>query len=686
MTRPVEDPQSASPPEPSLAEAARGQTRRDKTIGGFNVLRRVASNPRGEVFEALDPANGERVVLKTAPQSESAGPDAAGRDRLEREAAILAGLDHPGIARLMNLREIDDQYVLVLKHVEGRSLEGILETTSRPVDEGELRRFLAGLADAVTYLHGKSILHRDLKPENVIVDDKGQPIIVDFGNARDMRRGGAGAPAYATPGYCAPELYRAPRDEGPWTDVYSLAAIAYRAVAGRAPASAETPSTAATFEPLTAIGGDNYTKGFLESIDRSLSSDPRRRPQSAAAFHALMLSSDDPTKGGTAAPADRVDGARAAAYPPTVAVAQRALAPVSAPARTHHENVSGRRRKRGPLLAAALGIGLLAAAAAWQAWPLYLRYVKSTWVVDAAGNGDTRRLSDALSQARDGATIVVRAGTYRESLTMTRSVHLTADPHAAEPAVITPIAGSCLVISSPQGSVTGLHFRTEETFGSLSSACLVLRAGNARITENVIHHARGTGILIVAGAGGEISGNIIENSGGAGLMIRGGAAPRVVGNTIEASKGTGMVVAEGGRGLYEDNTVSGSVRSGLEVASGAAPRFIGNNIAGSGEAGLYLYGAAGGVFEDNRFFENALGGIIIENGAGPSLRGNVVEKNGEHGVIVLNGSAVLDANIVRDNEGHGIAIAEETSVELGENELSGNKEPELLTKARPKTR
>jgi parallel beta-helix repeat protein len=60
--------------------------------------------------------------------------------------------------------------------------------------------------------------------------------------------------------------------------------------------------------------------------------------------------------------------------------------------------------------------------------------------------------------------------------------------------------------------------------------------------------------------------------------------------------------------------------------------------------------------------------------------------NGEHGVIVLNGSAVLDANIVRDNEGHGIAIAEETSVELGENELSGNKEPELLTKARPKTR
>jgi parallel beta-helix repeat protein len=666
MTRPVGDGKSATPAPPCPAEGQREPPPQDATIGTFSVLRQIAASPRGEVFEALDPASGERVVLKLAPEIGSAGQEAAqaGRERLEREAAILAGLDHPGIARLMSLSEIDDQYVLVLKHVSGRSLEEILETSSRPVAEGELRGFLANLADALAYLHGKSVLHRDLKPENVIVDSKGRPIIVDFGNARDPRRGG----------------------EGPWTDVYSLAAIAYRAIAGRAPASTETEDAAAAHEPLAAMHGDTYTPGFLDAIDRSLSRDPERRVPSAAAFHDLMLSSDGPSKDGGSARAGQTDGAPPAAYPPTVAVERRALPPVSPYLRDQRERTGGGRRWRGTLIVAALTVALLAAAAAWQAWPFYLRYVKSTWVVDTTGAGDTTRISDALSQARDGATILVRAGTYRESLTMTRSVHLTSDPDTDEPAVITPIVGPCLVVSSPKGSVSGLHFRTEETFGSFASPCLLVRAGETRISENVIHHARGGGIVVAAGASAEISGNIVEDSGGAGLLVRGGASPRVVGNTIEASKGSGVVIAEGARGLFEDNTVSGSVRSGIEVASGSAPRFIGNTIDGSGEAGLYLYGAAAGVFDDNQFVDNALGGIIIESSNGSSLRGNLLERSGNHGIVVLNGSAVLEGNKVRDSDGHGIAISKGASVELRDNELSGNKTPELLENAQPNPR
>ena len=116
------------------------------------------------------------------------------------------------------------------------------------------------------------------------------------------------------------------------------------------------------------------------------------------------------------------------------------------------------------------------------------------------------------------------------------------------------------------------------------------------------------------------------------------------------------------------------------------PHIIGNEVSGSGEVGLYLYGAASGVIEDNRFVDNALGGIIIENGAGPALRGNLLEKSGDHGVVVLSGSALLEGNTVRDSAGHGIAIAKGTSVELSDNELSGNKVPELLENAAPKPR
>jgi parallel beta-helix repeat protein len=656
--------------------------------GAFDILRQIAASPRGEVFEALDPANGERVVLKMAPGSQSEGIEAsqAGRERLEREAAILAGLDHRGVARFVSLREIDDQYVLVLKHVGGRSLEEILETSKAPVAEQELREFLAGLADAVAYLHGKSIFHRDLKPENVIVDSKGQPVIVDFGNARDPRRGAAGAPAYATTGYSAPEIYGAPGSEGPWTDVYSLAAIAYRIMTGGAPAGAETQSGASGIEPVATLCGQAYSAEFLEIIDSSLSRDPTRRVQSASEFRDLMLSLDGSSKAEGRAPSDKAEGPVPSPYPPTLAVAQRALPPMAAQSQHRQDAASRGRRRRGPLITAAVIILLCAAVAAWQAWPLYLRYVKSTWVVDTTGAGDTTRISDALSRAREGAIIVVRAGTYRESLTITRSVQLTGDPDAAEPAMITPIVGPCLVVSSPQGTVTGLHFRTEETFGSFSSPCLIINGGQARVSENVIHHARGGGIVVAAGASAEIIDNSIEASGGAGLMIRGGAAPRVVGNTIAASKGAGVVIAEGARGILENNAISDSARSGIEVASGAGPHIIGNEVSGSGEVGLYLYGAASGVIEDNRFVDNALGGIIIENGAGPALRGNLLEKSGDHGVVVLSGSALLEGNTVRDSAGHGIAIAKGTSVELSDNELSGNKMPELLENAAPKPR
>lgn len=688
MTRPVGDAGPTSVSDEGPLQAGRETSQRRVAGGAFDGLRQIAASPRSEVFEARDPASGERVVLKLAPESRSEGPEArrVGRDRLEREAAILGGLDHPGVASLLSLREIDDQHVLVLTHVAGRSLEEILETSNAPVAEGELRQFLAGLADAVAYLHGKNILHRDLKPENVIVDSKGQAVIVDFGNARDPRRSGAGAPAYATAGYSAPELYGAPGSEGPWTDVYSLAAIAYRIMTGRAPHSADPANGGAEIEPVAALCGETYSTAFSEIIDRSLSRDPAQRVQTAAAFRDLMLSPDEPGKTTGTTRSDQTDGSGHLAYPPTLAVEQRALPPIPDHPGGRQETGSRRRGRRGPLIAAAVIIVLCAAAAAWQAWPLYLRFVKSTWIVDAAGAGDTVRVSDALSRAREGATIVVRAGTYRESLAITRSVQLMGDPDAAEPAVITPIVGPCLVVSSPQSRVTGLHFRTEETFGSFSSPCLVINGGQAQINENLIRHARGGGIVVAAGASAEITDNRIEASGGAGLMIRGGAAPRVTGNKILASKGSGIVIAEGARGLLENNTVTDSARSGIEVASGAAPRIIGNQVDGSGEAGLYLYGAAGGMVEDNRFVDNALGGIIVENGSDPTLRGNLLERSGDHGVVVLSGSAIVDGNTVRDSAGHGIAIASGASVELSDNELSGNKAPELIENAEPEPR
>ena len=85
-------------------------------------------------------------------------------------------------------------------------------------------------------VHDRATLHRDLKPNNIILRDNGTPVLIDFGAARDFAsRHSRSITAIAAPGYSPPEQYGAGGEQGPWTDLYALGAIAYRAVTGATP-------------------------------------------------------------------------------------------------------------------------------------------------------------------------------------------------------------------------------------------------------------------------------------------------------------------------------------------------------------------------------------------------------------------------------------------------------------------
>lgn len=607
---------------------------------------------------------------------QAAAPGAVFVKRVEleqgrREADALASIDHPGVVRLLGWTLEGNRAALRLAYVGGRDLETVLAEAT-PSDEA-LTELLVALAEALAAIHAAGFLHRDLKPANIRIRSDGTPVIVDLGAAAPLAQP-SGSHSWLTDGYAAPEQYFQDVAEGPWTDVYALGAIGFRALTGDPPPPAPRRLLGAPLPDLPdRIAG-------LQAIERALTLDPSLRPQSAADFRDLLRASDAGDEG----------------YLPTIRVkrvARRTLAAAPAAGVTVGPAVP---RKRGRWLASAgvlLFLTASAAAALWAGQPYYERYFKQDWLVDPSGNGDALAIVDALARSGSGAIIRILPGTYVESLVIDHTVRLQ-PAELADPPLIAPENGACAVLEAPAAAIAGLRF---ESPADSTQPCIEIRAGGllqgnaitstdgeairvgagaaATVRDNVIE-AGGTAIRIEGGAGGEISGNQIRADQGIGLMVRGGARPTISENTLE---GAGVVFLEGAGGVFDANQVRNAPASGVVIASGADPILRDNRIEGAGEAGVDIYSEGRGRLEANEVIGATLSGVVIEAGAAPALLDNTIEASGEHGILMLDGaSATIRRNVISDNGRHGIALAPGAEVELEANQLSGNQEPELL--------
>ena len=216
-------------------------------LGPWRLLRQIGSGGMGAVYLGVR-ADGQfekRVAIKLIKRGMDT--DEVLR-RFERERQVLASLDHPGIARLVDGGMSDDgRPYLVLEYVEGEPLDRWCDAQGLTVRERiELFR---GICAAVDEAHRSLVVHRDLKPSNVLVDASGRPRLLDFGIAKvlDPRRGEATLDLTATPlrfltpAYASPEQVRgAPITTA--SDVYSLGAILYQLLTGRQPLVFETGS------------------------------------------------------------------------------------------------------------------------------------------------------------------------------------------------------------------------------------------------------------------------------------------------------------------------------------------------------------------------------------------------------------------------------------------------------------
>lgn len=213
-------------------------------FGNFLLLNPLGVGGLGTVYKAVDLALGRSLALKILRKKFASQPEFI--DSFFREARAAAAVTHPNIAQVYSFGEHEGQYYLAMELLERGSLDDRISTLGKLPEKDVLeigRQIAAGLRAA----HARGLLHRDIKPGNILFGEDNIPKLVDFGLARAQHEAhlDAGGPIWGTPYYIAPEKLRG-QPEDHRSDMYSLGATLYHALAGRPPFHAETASKVVT--------------------------------------------------------------------------------------------------------------------------------------------------------------------------------------------------------------------------------------------------------------------------------------------------------------------------------------------------------------------------------------------------------------------------------------------------------
>ena len=289
-------------------------------LAEFEIERYLNAGGFGVTYLAWDRSLDTRRVVKeylprewgTRRRDGTVGPRTSGDDekgyewglkRFVEEAQKLARFKDPHIVHVYRVIEAWGTAYMVMEHVEGRTLRAEAKATGS-WSESRVRHLLEGLLDALSAVHAAGMLHRDIKPENVMVRPDGSPVLIDFGSARQAVGAHSGTlTGVLTPGYAPLEQYPPGKNQGAWTDIYSLGAVAYWALSGVEPDVATERVEEDRLRPLSAVARVGVSTGLASAVDASLRVFRQDRPQSVEEWRA-QLASTGQVQGGEGPSAD----------------------------------------------------------------------------------------------------------------------------------------------------------------------------------------------------------------------------------------------------------------------------------------------------------------------------------------------------------------------------------------------
>lgn len=250
-------------------------------IGSYKIENHLGQGGMATVFKAHHEKLDRYVAIKL--MHESFLQDEDFRARFQREARIVAKLEHPNLVPIYDYNEHESIPFLVMKYVDGMTLKRRAIKTGLTLEE--TRDFLMGVAEGLDYAHEKGILHRDMKPSNILIDSNNHPFITDFGLARIAEMGASTISTdmmLGTPFYISPEQAQGRKNLDSRTDIYSLGVILFEFITGRVPFEGDTPYIIvnghinATPDTPSDINPD-LSSEVDDVIDRALAKNPSER-------------------------------------------------------------------------------------------------------------------------------------------------------------------------------------------------------------------------------------------------------------------------------------------------------------------------------------------------------------------------------------------------------------------------
>ncbi|MFQ5942323.1 MAG: bifunctional serine/threonine-protein kinase/formylglycine-generating enzyme family protein [Anaerolineales bacterium] len=210
-----------------------------KQLGRYRVVGPLGEGGMAAVYRAYEPGLDRDVALKVLPRHFASDPQFIGR--FEQEARVIAKLQHVHILPVYDFGQEDDYTFIVMPFIQTGTLADQLDDHPRPLPE--ILRIISQVGDALGYAHDRGIVHRDIKPTNILIDDRGNCLLTDFGIAKmveatvQFTQSGA---ILGTPAYMSPEQILGQTLDGR-SDLYSLGIVLFEMATGRKPYRAETP-------------------------------------------------------------------------------------------------------------------------------------------------------------------------------------------------------------------------------------------------------------------------------------------------------------------------------------------------------------------------------------------------------------------------------------------------------------